>query len=121
MSEANLMRRIMLRLSTMPGIVTFRNNVGLGWSGRIVKHDQTRGVVTLADGADCIGWQTVTITPDMVGRTVALFVSIEVKTEGGRSTEPQRHFMRTVNEAGGVAGIVHSPDEAAALFESLRL
>jgi ribosomal protein S19 len=30
--------------------------------------------------ADLIGWKRVTVTPEMVGSTVAVFTSIEVKT-----------------------------------------
>lgn len=132
MSETNLMKRIMLRLSTIPGVVCFRNNVGLGWSGRLVENNQRTGRVTLADArpvkfglapgsGDIIGWQVVTITPEMVGQKAALFMSAEVKTDKGRATEQQAHFMRVVNEAGGVAGIVHSEDEAASLIESRLL
>lgn len=132
MSETNLMRRILLRLSTLRGVVGFRNNVGLGWSGRLVNHDRIRNVVTLADArpvkfglapgsGDIIGWQKVTITQDMVGKEAALFLSVEVKTGTGRATDQQKHFMRTVNDAGGVAGIVRSEDEAQSLIESRLL
>jgi hypothetical protein len=46
-------------------------------------------MVTLISGlvkatADLIGWRSITITPDMVGTTVAIFASIEVKTPTGR-------------------------------------
>lgn len=132
MSETNLMKRIMLRLSTIAGVVCFRNNVGLGWSGRLVHQDRLKGTVTLADArpvkfglapgsGDVIGWRVVTVTTDMVGKKAALFLSVEVKTDKGRATDQQKHFMHVVNEAGGVAGIVRSPDEAASLIESRLL
>lgn len=51
----------------------------------------------------------ITITPDMVGKTVALFVSVEAK-KPGRRNEPDRGmskhqvmFMEGVQKAGGVS------------------
>jgi hypothetical protein len=132
MSETNLMKRILMRLSSLRGVVAFRNNVGMGWSGRLIKEDRLRGTVLLGDArpvrfglapgsGDLIGWQTVTVTPEMVGKPVALFLSAEVKTDKGRATDQQNHFMRVVNEAGGVAGIVKSEAEAQALIEGRLL
>lgn len=67
----------------------------------------------LAKGsADLIGWRTITITPDMVGRQLAVFTSIEVKTERGRVRPEQHAWLTAVTGAGGIAGIARSIQDA---------
>jgi hypothetical protein len=39
----------------------------------------------------------------MVGKTVAVFLSVEVKTRNGRMRPEQKTWMETVNKAGGIA------------------
>lgn len=101
MSETTLMRRVMYALS-QAGATVFRNNVG------VAKYpDGSRVRYGLCPGSsDIIGWTPVTITPDMVGRTVAVFTAVEVKTEYGRTTAKQENFIARVREAGGRAIIV---------------
>lgn len=89
----------------------FRNNVGLGWAGRLISNQQGR--VMLHDAfplraglctgsSDLIGWHPVTITPEMVGKKVAIFTAVEVKTKGVKLTAQQELFLRRVNQAGGI-------------------
>ncbi|RVH56247.1 VRR-NUC domain-containing protein [Sinorhizobium meliloti] len=125
-----LMNRIMLALSGA-GFTAFRNNSGLGWSGRVVNKDPARNTVTLADArpvkfgltngaADLIGLKSITITPDMVGKKVAVFCAWEVKSGSGRATAEQKHFIEFVRDAGGIAEVVRTEQDAisARLFES---
>ena len=62
--------------------------------------------------ADLIGYRTITITPDMVGQQVAVFLSIEVKTPAGRIRPEQQAWMETVQAAGGIAGVARSVEDA---------
>ncbi|NDC35967.1 MAG: hypothetical protein EBZ51_11485 [Synechococcaceae bacterium WB9_2_112] len=62
--------------------------------------------------ADLIGYRTVTITPEMVGQTVAVFCAVEVKAERGRPTPQQLAFLEHIGSAGGRAGIARSVDDA---------
>ena len=112
MTEAALMRRIMLALSAA-GAVVFRNNQGAfkDQTGRLVRYG-----VCQPGGADVIGWRSVEITPDMVGQRLAVFVGVEVKTERGRLTGPQRQFLAALSEAGGIAGAARSEAEAVAML-----
>lgn len=107
MSEAAVLQRIRLELGREPAVRLFRNNVG-------VLRDH-RGVPVrfgLHPGSgDLIGWRAVTITPDMVGRTVAVFASVEVK-DRGKPTDEQRHWAEAVAAAGGLSGVATSPAQA---------
>lgn len=65
---------------------------------------------------DLIGWETVKITPDMVGRYVAIFKSIEVKdTEDSEIQPGQPEWRDVVRAFGGIAIITHKPEEVASL------
>lgn len=68
-------------------------------------------------GSDLIGWRSVEITPEMVGQSIAQFVAIECKAASGRVSPDQIRFIEAVKKAGGVAGVVRSPDEATRLLE----
>ncbi len=124
MNETNINKLIMLAISKM-GARVFRNNTGVGWVGRLVT--KTAQFVTLADprplhaglikgSSDLIGWTPKKVTPEMVGKTVAVFTAIEVKTEKGRVTPEQVQFIEQVRKAGGIAGVVRSPEEAERLI-----
>ena len=75
MNEMNRLRAIMLGLST-PGVRLFRNNCGAlkDADGRLIRYG-----VANPGGSDLIGWRSLTVTPDMVGRKLAVFLAIEVK------------------------------------------
>lgn len=110
-SEQSIQQHIRLACST-GNTRLFRNNTG-------TLRDQHNRPVTfgLAKGsADLIGWTTRTITPDMVGRTVAVFTSLEVKTPTGRVSPEQRQWLQAVQAAGGIAGVVRSVEEAEELL-----
>jgi hypothetical protein len=89
----------------------FRNNTGTlkDQNGRPVQFGLCKG------SADLIGWKRVTVTEDMVGSTVAVFLSIEVKTATGRLRPEQRQWLDAVQSAGGIAGVARSVEDAARL------
>jgi hypothetical protein len=89
----------------------FRNNTGTlrDQNGRPVTFGLCKG------SADLIGWKRVTITPEMVGTTVAVFVSIEVKTATGRLRPEQQQWLDAVQAAGGIAGVARSVEDAIRL------
>jgi len=53
----------------------------------------------------------------MVGQTIAQFTALEVKRQGGKPTGEQVRFIKAVQAAGGLAGVVTSADEALAMLE----
>ena len=108
-AETTLQQHIRLALGTHPETRLFRNQVGQlpdPRTGRPVQFGLARG------SADVIGWRSVVITPEMVGQRVAIFLSLEVKTETGRLRPEQRNWLRAVQQAGGAAGVVRSVDDA---------
>jgi hypothetical protein len=86
----------------------FRNNTGTlrDANGRPVQFGLCKG------SGDLIGWKRVTVTPEMVGSTVAVFLSIEVKTATGRLRLEQQQWLDAVQAAGGIAGVARSVDDA---------
>lgn len=124
---ARLSRAISLRFSN-GAIRLFRNNVGNGYlgtmvrklpNGEIVLRDWRRVQFGLCEGSsDKIGWKSITITPDMVGQKIAQFVAIEEKTGNARPTKEQGKFLQVVKDAGGRAGIARSEQDAELILYS---
>ena len=119
MSEHQIQNEIRLAISGKATL--FRNNVGTAWIGDTSKLKDGSVLIRnprvfhagLCEGSsDLIGWRSLTITPEMVGQTVAVFAALEVKSKTGRATAGQKNFCQRVTEAGGFAGIVKSPDDA---------
>jgi hypothetical protein len=79
-----------------------------------------RCVFGLAVGSsDLVGWHTVTITEDMIGKEVAIFTGIEVKRDdGGFVSQEQTKFGAAVRRSGGLWGIARNPDEARLIVEA---
>lgn len=129
MSESALWRRVMLAAGKLPGVTLFRNSVGQGWVGKArrlrpgetVRADGGEVLITDArplhaglfvGSGDGIGWRTVTITQDMVGRQVAVFLSVETKVpKTGRMRPEQRTWDENVRRAGGISIIARDPND----------
>ena len=121
MQESNLLKRILLSCPATRRL--FRINAGTAWTGRHVEHINTPEHVhvfpgdivirqarpfhgAIAGWPDLAGWETVEITPDMVGKKLARFVALEAKTKGVRVTDAQQNFLDQVAAAGGVAEVI---------------
>lgn len=108
MKEKAIQSAIMLALGGKRHVRVFRNNVGecQAVDGRYIKY----GLVT--GSGDLIGWRTVTITPDMVGKPIAQFLSVEVKRpKKGVVSPEQRLWLAAVNAAGGLAVVARNPED----------
>lgn len=67
--------------------------------------------------ADLNGFLSVVVTPQMVGKRLAVFAALEGKrTEGGRTSDDQINYIAQVRAAGGIAGVANTPAAAQALF-----
>jgi hypothetical protein len=98
------------RLDTLPqNARLFRINAGSAWAGEIIK--RTADMIILKNprpfhGApkgwpDLAGWETVTVTPEMVGKKVAIFLGEEVKLTGGLN-KYQKFFKEIIENMGGI-------------------
>lgn len=108
-AETTLQQHIRLAVGQRSDVRLFRNNTGTlpdPRTGRPIQFGLARG------SADLIGIKQVTITPDMVGQTIGVFTSIEVKTPTGRVTPEQRNWLTMVRKLGGIAGIARSTRDA---------
>jgi hypothetical protein len=110
LSEQRIQQEIRLAISKGDTRL-FRNNTGTlrDQNGRPVQFGLCKG------SADLIGWRTVTVTPEMVGQRIAVFTSIEVKTPTGRLRPEQQQWLDAVKDAGGIAGVARSVEDATAL------
>lgn len=111
MREQAIMQRVMLAASRL-GWRIFRNNVGVlpDRRGVPVRYGLCPG------SSDLIGWRSVTITPAMVGDTIAQFVAVEVKTPSGKVSPEQMAWLTAVLEAGGVAMVARDPEDFKKVF-----
>jgi len=114
MTERQIQAEILSALGKRPDVRLFRNSVGhVEIDGRHITYGLCTG------SSDLIGLKKLTITPDMVGKTVGVFVALEVKNERGRPTKEQAAFVRMVKDFGGLAGVVRSVDEATTAVPKL--
>ena len=125
MNEADIQARIQLAIGGLPGVRLFRNSVGGAWSGEVLEQSADRLLLSrprytrygLCPGsADLVGWRTLRIGPQHVGQTIAQLLSVEVKTARGKARDDQRNWTARVTEAGGLAGVCRSPEEAHRLL-----
>ncbi len=107
--ETLLQQEIRLALGKIPTLRLFRNQVGQlphPKSGRYVQFGLAKG------SSDLIGFKKVKITPDMVGKEIAQFVSIEIKTNKGKPTQIQKNWLNYIHESGGISGVARSIKDA---------
>jgi len=109
MLEKTLQNRIRLAISESKLGVLFRNTVGYD-KARKVHYGLIKG------SCDLIGWKSVKITQKMVGKTVAIFAGIEIKTKSGKLSDAQKNFIEKLTLAGGIAGVVNSEEEMRELL-----
>jgi len=97
-TEAEVQKRIIEAANQRHDMRLFRNQVGCYKVGnRMIRTGLCPG------SADLIGWRQVTITPDMVGTTIAQFLSVEVKSPKGRVALDQQRWADAVARDGGCA------------------
>jgi hypothetical protein len=118
------------------GMKLFRNNSGAfkDETGRLVRFglgNESKKLNDLYKFGDYIGTTPVTITQDMVGKTVAVFTNLEVKPDGDRGKTllkamntpnsreaAQLRAIELTREFGGIGGFVTNADEVNTLFKA---
>lgn len=98
MNEATVQALVRLE-AARAGHVLYRNNVGVlldarGVPVRFGLANDSAAVNEHVKSADLIGIKRVVVTPDMVGRTLGVFLSREVKAEGWHFTGTPREVAQ---------------------------
>ena len=112
MNEQVLQQQIRLQLSRGP-VRLWRNNVGAlrDHRGQLVRYGLCPG------SSDLIGLRQLTIGPEHLSQTLAVFTALEIKTPKGRLSEEQGRFLAIVQKLGGIAGVARSLAEAQGLLD----
>jgi ribosomal protein S19 len=109
MTERNIQNAIVMKHALM-----FRNNNGMGYvGGREIKGYKGFFVVNprkikyglFPGSSDMIGLVPIIITQEMVGKQIAQFASIEIKTEHDKLSEKQLRWNRMVLRTGGLCQV----------------
>jgi hypothetical protein len=69
---------------------------------------------------DEIGYLTITVTPDMVGRKVAVLMVIEDKTDTGVVADHQQRCIEELRDAGAIAGVSRGPQDCEEILKGWR-
>lgn len=121
MSESPIMKTAQIALGKYLAVL-FRQNTGFAWVGEIIQ--KTKAAITLKNprpltaglcvgSSDGIGWVPVTITQEMVGMRVGVFLALEIKAGETATTKEQKDFLAAVSNAGGIAAILREGDDAS--------
>ncbi|MBP2629861.1 MAG: hypothetical protein H6Q70_489 [Firmicutes bacterium] len=128
MLEHDIQNSIRLAISENKLGVSFRTNVGQGWTGeKIIKNPN--GSITIfkprpfdtglpTGFSDLLVINPTIISPKMVGKQIAIAGFIEVKNLRGKPTTDQENFIERMQELGAKAGIARSPDDALKILRS---
>lgn len=107
----------LLAVGARPDVLIWRQHVGV-----FRAMDDPRRIVKIGTPgmADSMAVVRVTITPDMVGKTIGVAVAPEFKTGTGRQREAQKNWQRAFEQRGGIYAVIRSPDEMTALVEGVQ-
>jgi hypothetical protein len=128
MKESNISNLIMLAVSKITHSKVFRNNTGMGWTGqskqlpngnRIIAEPRPLHAGLCKGSSDLIGWTPIEITPEMIGKKIAVFTAIEVKKPNGRVSSEQINFINQIKNDGGIAGIATNEFEAVNIIQNI--
>ena len=111
MKESTVTNKILLGLNKAMRL--FRNHVGVlkDEKGRFHRFGLCKG------SADLIGYTTIEITKDMIGKKLPVFTSIEVKTNKGRVREEQKQWLNAMNNINAVAGVARGSSDVEGILQ----
>jgi len=110
--ESDIQKHCLHILNHKRNFRVFRNNVGCM---RTSKGTFMRFGLCVGS-SDLIGYRTIKITDAMVGQKIAQFAAFEIKSEKGKLSLEQVDFLKQVTEAGGLARVLRSKEEAEGIF-----
>lgn len=126
MTHQDLQKTIQIEASKSRKATLFPNRVAKAWVGQLRSYINGRLELLNArpleagfgvGSSDLIGVTRITITPEMVGKTVAVFTAVEVKVGKDKLSKEQRDFLALVQGWGGIA--VECREVPDGLFEAI--
>jgi hypothetical protein len=114
MKESEIQNQIRIACNTGDTRL-FRNNIGQARTKFGIVNYGIPGV----GGSDLIGFKTITIRQEHVGKKVAVFAAVECKTPKGKPTTEQLNFIDYILKSGGLAGIARSTEDAKSILNEL--
>lgn len=118
MSERVVLKKLMLCAGRLR-VKLLRNNRGMFLTMNTML--PVRAGLEADGSSDLIGWYPVTVTPEMVGKRIAVFCAIEGKSETGRVSVKQNNFLRQVTQDGGISGVARDDSELVNIFNGWGL
>lgn len=127
-SEKQIMHRTMIAMSDA-GSRLFRNHVGVAFQGQpirfsapatihvepgdvLIKQARTVTAGLITGSADLIGWTQREIGEYDLGKLIAQFTAVEVKSADGDVEPEQQQFLEVVRDSGGCAIVARSAEQA---------
>lgn len=116
--ESKIMNAAMLAIGQRRDVIVNRQHVG--------KYRALFGDAVISIGtpgmADLSLAVSVCITPEMIGRTVAIACEAEFKThkKGSKQSDQQRLRELAFNRVGGIYRVCRSPDDLVQLVEDVK-
>ena len=98
----------LLAVGARPDVLIWRQQAGM-----FRAYDDPSRVVRVGQPgmADAGAIVAVTITPDMVGKTIGVAVQPEFKTTRGQQSEAQKSWQHAVTQRGGIYQIVRNSQD----------
>ena len=107
----------LLAVGARPDVMIWKQPVGLFRA----LEDPTRKVMVGTPGqADSIAVVAVTITPDMVGRTIGVAVAPEFKTNTGKQSQRQKDWQAAFEKRGGIYRLVRNAADMIGLVHDVQ-
>lgn len=108
------------------GVYGLRVNSGSFWGGEILSHmgdklllkNPTKIMGAPAGTSDVIGCKPTVITPQMVGKTIGVFVALEVKIPTKNAKKHQANYLDVMRRMGAIVGVARSPEDAVRILGS---
>lgn len=115
--ETRIQGKALLAVGQRPDVLAMRLQ-----SGVFRAYDDPSKIIRVGQPGlpDTMMVVAVTIDPSMVGKTVAVAVAAEIKTNRGRQSEAQRNWQAAFERRGGIYELVRSPDEMTDLVERVQ-
>ena len=107
----------LLAVGARPDVLIWRQQSGVFRSYDDPQRVVRVGVPGLADSLAVVA---VTVTPDMVGKTIGVAVAPEFKTAKGRQSEAQRLWQRAFEARGGIYRLVRSAADMLQLVQDVQ-